>query len=56
MKQIPPDLVSALLLACVVAAALVPREAPGAGPAAPPSRTVDSKDVLHGVTVPDPYR
>ena len=56
MKQIPTDVVSAFLLVCAVAAAFVPRESAAAGPAYPASRTGDAKDVLHGVTVADPYR
>lgn len=57
MKQVPTDLVSALLLAFALAAAFVPREVAAQDRLAyPASRTVDAKDVLHGVTVPDPYR
>ena len=55
MKQFPTDLVPAFLLVCAVAVAIVPRGA-AADPAPPATRTVDAKDVLHGVTVPDPYR
>ena len=47
----------ALLFVCAFAAVLVPREAGAQGRVAyPPTRVVDAKDVLHGVTVPDPYR
>lgn len=57
MKQIPTDLVPALFLVCAFAAVLVPREAGAQGRVAyPATRAVDAKDVLHGVTVPDPYR
>ena len=57
MKQIPTDLVPAFLLACALAAVLVPRGASAESRLAyPPTRAVDVKDVLHGVTVPDPYR
>ena len=57
MKQIPTDLVPAFFLVCALAAVLVPRGASAESRLAyPPTRTVDAKDVLHGVTVPDPYR
>lgn len=57
MKQIPTDPMAALLLVCALATVLVPRgAAAGERLPYPPSRTVDAKDVLHGVTVPDPYR
>ncbi len=57
MKQIPTDLVPAFFLVCALAAVLVPRGATAESRLAyPPTRTVDAKDVLHGVTVPDPYR
>ena len=57
MKQIPTDLVSAFVLVCVLAAVAGPRDASAESRLAyPATRTVDAKDVLHGVTVPDPYR
>ncbi len=57
MKQIPTDLVPAFLLVCALAAVFVPRVASAESRLVyPPTRTVDAKDVLHGVTVPDPYR
>ena len=57
MKQIPNDAIAIAFLACALAAVLVPRVAAAGGrPAYPATRTVDAKDVLHGVTVPDPYR
>lgn len=57
MRQIPTDLVPALFLACALAAVLVPRAASAESRLVyPPTRTIDAKDVLHGVTVPDPYR
>jgi len=57
MKQIPTELVPAFFLACALAAVLVPRSASAESRLAyPPTRTVDAKDVLHEVTVPDPYR
>ncbi len=57
MKQIPTDLVPAFFLACALAAILVPRGASAESRLVyPPTRTVDAKDVLHEVTVPDPYR
>jgi prolyl oligopeptidase len=57
MRQIPNDAIAVVLLACVFAAVLVPRGASaGERPAYPPTRKVDAQDVLHGTTVPDPYR
>lgn len=57
MKQIPNEAIAVAFLACALAAALMPRvAAAGERLAYPPTRTVDAKDVLHGVTVPDPYR
>lgn len=57
MKQIPTDLVPAFLLACALAAVLVPRGASAESRLAyPPTRAVDVKDVLHGMPVSDPYR
>ena len=57
MRQIPTDLVPAFLLVCVLAAVLGPRDARAGEPLSyPATRTVDAKDVLHGVAVPDPYR
>jgi prolyl oligopeptidase len=57
MKQIPTDLVPALLLVCALAAVLGPRGASAEDRLAyPATRTVDATDVLHGVTVSDPYR
>ncbi len=57
MKQIPLEVVPAFLLVCALASVLVPRVAVAEGrlpyPATP---TVGAKDVLHDVTVPDPYR
>ncbi len=57
MKQIPLEVVPAFLVVCALASVLVPRVAAAEGrlpyPATP---TVGAMDVLHGVTVPDPYR
>jgi prolyl oligopeptidase len=57
MKQFPTDLVPAFLVVCALAAVLVPRDASAEVRLPyPATRTVDAKDLLHGETVPDPYR